>query len=400
MSPKATLESYSKIFNALENRALRNTDFIGELAVSESVLEDLRVLEREEITTGSYRVKNKDGEVFLKDLDDIDHSFIDNNNKLEVDITAKHQAGNFVIFDNWGSLLSYEELIIDPVPNIFFTESSQLLTPESSDLKYNNYIRVQKLVDFIKGLSRATGGSDSTIFYQRPLSFEFKINEKTLDYSVDLEALNKLVSKDLHKEAITYLMCKELVVFLKNIPQRKRFVHLVEHASLLVSNVLLSYQNYVDNYSFDKVRKEYVEKKTEYIRKIHNIFDSIATKLLSLPAGIWFATTQIEQVPVGGLDTIEFAKNLAVFITVIVLSLLLIANIVGHFSVLTVLKNEYSQIFNSLATSHEDDAFKINAAKDEIDSAGFQVEVKLWMSILASISITILTTWLFCTAYN
>lgn len=97
--------------------------------------------------------------------------------------------------------------------------------------------------------------------------------------------------------------------------------------SSLIFNVLLSYQSYVKSYTFDKVRKEYLEKRTEYISKNHSVFDTMATNLLSLPAGIWFATTQINIMEMNALNDIVFYKNLVVFITIILLCALLILNL-------------------------------------------------------------------------
>ena len=168
----------------------------------------------------------------------------------------------------------------------------------------------------------------------------------------------------------------------------------------LVSNVLLSYQSYVENYTFDKVRKEYLEKRTEYVSKIHGVFDNIATKLLSLPAGIWFATTQIKEIEIGGLETMAFAKNVSVIVTVSVLAVLLIFNLFGQFSTISTMSKEYRGVFNALAKTYEDEAPEIGKAKSDIESAQTQVEIKLYIAICATLSLVGLTIWMFCKAYN
>ncbi|AGU59021.1 hypothetical protein N175_13855 [Vibrio anguillarum M3] len=69
--------------------------------------------------------------------------------------------------------------------------------------------------------------------------------------------------------------------------------HLVNNFNAFTSKLLVSYEQYVRNYSFDKVRKEYREKATEYIDKVNKVFDEVATKTFSIRLGVWFATSQM-----------------------------------------------------------------------------------------------------------
>jgi len=223
--------------------------------------------------------------------------------------------------------------------------------------------------------------------------------EADLDYAIDVDALEKLLNKDLHQEAINCLICKELVSFLKDIHVKERFSYLIKHMSSLISNVLLSYQSYVESYTFDKVRKEYLEKRTAYISKIHDVFDAIATKLLTLPAGIWFATSQINQLNVEYINDIAFYKNIAVLVTVALLAILMLLNLIGKFTMLDFQKKEYSDIFAELLKSFKDEAININSAKIDIDNEDAKVRSKLRYSIFATVALCALTFSIFIAAF-
>jgi hypothetical protein len=149
-----------------------------------------------------------------------------------------------------------------------------------------------------------------------------------LDYSIDTTALENLRKRDLHQEAIINLMCKEVVSFVKNIDEKQRVSYLVQNFNALISNILLSYQTYTENYSFDKVRKEYLEKRTEYVKKMNEAFDSVAVKMLAIPAAIWFAIAQIKPINSSSPLT-DFSKNYIVLITISVLVVILVLNIGG-----------------------------------------------------------------------
>lgn len=394
------LDAYAVVFAALDQKELQDGEFKGWLRLNPQLKDKLELLADAGLTSGSYDFY-KDGKPFSSaNLSQLKPAHFENNIRFHVELTAQEIKSDYAICSEWNELLANELRVKSPVKYIFFSKAMTLLTPESEDEKYVNYLNVHKAYQFVKDLAESTEGGDSTIFYERPLNFEFVLKESDLTHSIDLDALKKLLNKDLHKEAITCLMCRELVSFLKDNTLRNRFSYLIQHMDSLVSNVLLSYQSYVENYTFDKVRKEYLEKRTEYVSKIHGVFDNIATKLLSLPAGIWFATTQIKEIEIGGLETMAFAKNVSVIVTVSVLAVLLIFNLFGQFSTISTMSNEYRGVFDALAKTYEDEASEIVKAKSDIESAQTQVEIKLYIAIVATLSLVGLTIWMFCRAYN
>jgi hypothetical protein len=215
-----------------------------------------------------------------------------------------------------------------------------------------------------------------------------------LDYSIDTTALENLRKRDLHQEAIINLMCKEVVSFVKNIDEKQRVSYLVKNFNALISNILLSYQTYTENYSFDKVRKEYLEKRTEYVKKMNEAFDSVAVKMLAIPAAIWFAIAQIKPINSSSPLT-DFSKNYIVLITISVLVVILVLNIWGHRNSLVTMIKEYQDIFKNLSSKFEDETIKILSIKEELDRNAFSVILKMYFSIFSAIVLLMITLFLF-----
>uniref|UniRef100_A0A486XIY2 Putative phage-related membrane protein n=1 Tax=Rheinheimera sp. BAL341 TaxID=1708203 RepID=A0A486XIY2_9GAMM len=393
------IEVYSSVFSALEDKELIGGDFKGKLKLNSELKDALTLLENKELTSGSYSYFKSGSAKSSISLDQINIDKFDDSYFFEVDISSRAFKGDYVICNNWDAVLTNETKVKSPAKYIFFTQTETLLTPSSKDVKYCNYLNVQKVYYLVKRLAESTEGGDKTIFFERPLTFEFVLVETDLEYAIDVEALEKLLNKDLHQEAINCLICKELVSFLKDIHVKERFSYLIKHMSSLISNVLLSYQSYVESYTFDKVRKEYLEKRTIYVSKIHGVFDAIATKLLTLPAGIWFATSQINQLKAGYLNDISFYKNIAVIATVFILTVLLILNLIGQYSTLDVQQKEYKDIFNELKKNFEDEAQNIDSAKEDIVNAEAKVRSKLLYSVFASLALFGLTLLMFLLSF-
>jgi hypothetical protein len=189
-------------------------------------------------------------------------------------------------------------------------------------------------------------------------------------------------------------MCKEVVSFVKNIDEKQRVSYLVQNFNALISNILLSYQTYTENYSFDKVRKEYLEKRTEYVKKMNEAFDSVAVKMLAIPAAIWFAIAQIKPINSSSPLT-DFSKNYIVLITISILVVILVLNIWGHRNTLVAMIKEYQDIFTNLSSKFEDEMIKILSIKEELDSNAFSVKLKMYFSIFSAIILLIITIFLF-----
>ncbi|HFC9453799.1 hypothetical protein WAH70_02565 [Acinetobacter baumannii] len=387
---------FSEIFLSLIDRRVRHDQITGLLHLNNDSLSVLKQLAENELTDGSVDCIFDGDNIGGVALEDIGQEHFQENIQCEITLHTSDLSKNldYAICNNWPDLLNSEYTIKKPVKSVFFIESGIYVNENSGNLRFNNYLKLNQIYDLIGFLSESTNSWNNTIFYQRPIKFVFSLSEKDLDYSIDTTALENLRKRDLHQEAIINLMCKEVVSFVKNIDEKQRVSYLVQNFNALISNILLSYQTYTENYSFDKVRKEYLEKRTEYVKKMNEAFDSVAVKMLAIPAAIWFAIAQIKPINSSSPLT-DFSKNYIVLITVSVIVAILVLNIWGHRNSLVTMVKEYQDIFKNLSSKFEDETIKILSIKEELDRNAFSVILKMYFSIFSAIVLLMITLFLF-----
>ncbi len=396
------VQIYREILLSLNDvdRADTHDKFVGWLKFDASSVVNFKSICEIGLASYSLKVKKKNSDIVTPvDIDRVINNFerkFSNDELLfqvELEKSNVNNGNNFLICSDWNELLSFEHYVMTPVKEIFFTSKNLYLNENSKDAKYLNYLKVGKVFEFVKFLTDQTKSDQGTIFFNRSYKFCFNLNESCLDSSIDSDSLESLMNKDMHREAIIHLMTKEVANFVKDQDENNRFIHIIKNLNPLIHNINHSYQSYVDNYSFDKVRKEYLEKRTEYIKKMNDSFDSVATKMLAIPAGIWFAIAQIQQVTAS--DQVVATKNIVVLITITFMVALLIMNIWGQRNTLVSMMKEYTNIFSTLSSKFEDEAIKILSVKEELDHNAFVVKLKMYFSIFSAIALLIITLFLF-----
>ncbi|ENX02637.1 hypothetical protein F900_01083 [Acinetobacter modestus] len=394
-----TVTTYQNILLSLKDREDTHDKFIGWIALNSEILEKLNELSSAGLADSSLRIKKNN--VLISPTASLDgikdrHFFPEYTYEIKLEKNNINNGDDFIICYNWDELLSYPHYIINPIKDLFFTSSQMLFNKDSTDENYLNYLNLYKIYEFINFLSENTKSDQGTIFFNRSYKFKFTLTENDLKECLDIQTLETLMNKDMHREAIIHLMCKEVTGFIKDIDEKDRFSHMIRHLNPLITNILHSYQSFVDDYSFDKVRKEYNEKRTEYTKKINDTFDSVATKMLAIPAGIWFATAQIKN---NAEQNFDFTRNFVVLMTVLCMVVVLILNILGQYSTLKELKNEYTDVFKNLKVKFADEAKEIGKISKELDRKNNWTVGKMTSSIIISIALFIYTLVLFFYSY-
>lgn len=394
------LQIYRDILLSLEGREDFHDKFVGWYKFDLNSVLKFKMICEAGLAASSIKVKKiTSPNVTSIDIDKVIEKFeskFSNGDwffQIELEKNNLNKGDEFLICSDWNELLSFEHYVMSPVKEVFFTSNNLYLDENSKDAKYKNYLKVGKVFEFIKFLTDQTKSDQGTIFFNRSYKLCFNLNESCLETSIDSDSLESLIKKDMHREAIIHLMAKEVTNFVKDQDENNRFIHIIKNLNPLIHNINHSYQSYVDNYSFDKVRKEYLEKRTEYIKKMNDSFDSVATKMLAIPAGIWFAIAQIQQVTAS--DQVVATKNIVVLITITFMVALLIMNIWGQRNTLVSMMKEYTNIFSTLSSKFEDEAIKILSVKEELDHNAFVVKLKMYFSIFSAIALLIITLFLF-----
>jgi hypothetical protein len=303
--------------------------------------------------------------------------------QFQIELKSEKVHDRYFICKDWNTLLSYQQYILEPVKAIFFSDSLELQSAETPTQIFKRYQIAAKVCQLVKQVANdVTASQDYLIIFGQSLPINFNLDLSALEHDIDPDILEELLSKDLHKEAKTALVRELLVSFLKHHDITHRFSYLLTHFNAFSAQLLTSYEQYVSNYSFDKVRREYQEKKTEYIISINKVFDDVATKTFAIPAGVWLAASQIESAQLG---TLGFYKNITFILIVFVLVIIVCFNLMGQFSCLKALSDVYHPLFERLGNEVGCDKEEVNKALSELQSRDFFV----WWKLAASLFVTV-----------
>lgn len=404
------LQAYELIDSELHRE--KHHEWSGFLQLNETNAKALLVLVESELCEELTEIWDEQIKLDDYDLSDmsipLDSSIDGKRIRLALEETSnRHQHP---VQKNWNEFLLISDVISEPVTGIYFTDSKTLVDASRNDCKFNAYLATSKVYSLLSAVSDTKiSDTEHVYIFGHALTLNFSVSEASLAHTIDTSVLEELLSKDIHNEAKTSLVKEALVRFLKNINEKERFNYLISHFNGFSTELLVSYEQFLKNYTFDKVRKEYQEKKTDYVARINKVFDDIATKTLAVPAGLWFAMNQIGTASPGNLQE---AKNIATVLITGLLVCLVLFNILGQFSVLKAIKKEYISLFERISREYldkvsledaqadtksefEKDLVDIDNAKSELNRTEHTVFVKLSLTccliILIGFSVGILT---------
>ncbi|EHU1429688.1 hypothetical protein A1Z82_RS13505 [Acinetobacter baumannii] len=390
------VQIYRDIFLSMTDRQDSHDYFVSWMQLDASLLDHLKTLNSFSLADGSLNVK-VDGLQMGSGivLDKINEKHFNCKYIFEVRLNKNNinLSDDFIICEDWNTILQYDKNIKNPIKNIFLTSDKNYFDISSNDIKFKNYLALGELCSFLKYLSEESNSDKDSIFYNRSYKFKIKACEEDLNYEIDVKSLEKFKREDMHRVAIINLICKEVTSFIKDQNEESRFSYLIRNINPLITHINHSYQSYVEDYTFDKVRKEYNEKKTEYIKNLNDTFDSVATKMFAIPAGIWFATAQI--VPIKDVSNFFFTKNFFVLITVLSMVFIMILNIWSQRSTLIQMKEEYTDIFDELALKFEGEKDQIIIIKSDVDKRFDKISSYIYISIIVCIALAAYTLILF-----
>lgn len=380
MAYSDAIKIYSDIFQLIKKRELNENDhFSGFVDLSHEVIKDLNILVEYDLCDTSVDLYNNDKlqtSIGIDALCEKHFPFV-----CKITLPSQWERGGYFIGDNWNLLLKSATRILKPVQQAFFTETNELTKEES--LHFKSYIKLSKVCNFIDEVALPTNNDSSarTVIFERDINIFYTLQKSDLEHELSTEAIDRLLHKDLHHEAKVALVREALVKFLKDKGTNQRFGYLISHFNAFSSDLLLSYQGYVEKYTFDKVRKEYQEKQTEYIQKVNSTYSDIGAKVLAIPAGLWLAVFKLEEAKVGSFD---FIKNIIIFTLCALCMGYAIFHFYAQFSTLESLKNEYQSLFDRLAKEHNDESKSIIKAKERIDTCAEKTWWKLSLSIFST----------------
>ncbi|WED82709.1 hypothetical protein PYU99_07165 [Aeromonas media] len=381
-----TLELYKSIRESMTDVSIDGRFVYGFVDFNEVMIGRIKKLNKADLCSATFSVYNGsenknqltvDSLITEKQYNAYDRA------KIELDAQSK-QGGDYFICSSWNELIKYTDYLLQPVKAVYFSDDKKILTADCGDQKFTAYLNVSKVCNLVRDVSHTSKGNTYTILCGQALDISILIDESTLDNEINVDFLDELLGKDQHKEAMNSLVREALYNLLSDLDCKSRLSHLVRHFNAFMSKLLVSYEQYVRNYSFDKVRKEYREKSTEYIGKINKVFDDVATKTFSIPLGVWFATSNMEATT--SIESLQFLKNVSYCFMVAFLVLVVLVNLLGQFSTLSATVDEYTDLFERLDSELEtSQKTELSNLKQKLDTRNVVVFIKLVVTMAFAI---------------
>ncbi|MCC4790462.1 hypothetical protein AB6E39_21990 [Vibrio splendidus] len=244
-----------------------------------------------------------------------------------------------------------------------------------SDSAKNNHLKgYLNLVSVIKLLKENAdhivkkGGValKSLIFLHKTrLNIPIKVNSNLLKANYDgISIVNAVFEKDQdHKEQKASIFKEVLYSFLNGVPENERFIYLITHFGEFSTRLNENYHLFVSEFSFDDVRKEYEEKKRDYIGKLNDVYSSVIVKMLGIPIALALIANKISAT----VDASSFWINLFLLFAVSIYCFMMAMLIANQKHTLEAIHSEYNSHMSRLKHQYPDEYDRIIAIKLELD---------------------------------
>lgn len=142
--------------------------------------------------------------------------------------------------------------------------------------------------------------------------------EDVVNIDFPIEEMNyatELFKKNNSEEKLLFI--NELMEFLSNVTEENRFVYLLQNFNEYYSKSIDSFQYYIRNFSYNKLKSELDNTILDYSKKIQSVINDAQSKLIAIPAAFVLAAANIE------FDNILSIKNIAILISLYIFALLI-----------------------------------------------------------------------------
>ncbi|HHI5036455.1 TPA: hypothetical protein ACVU5K_002367 [Vibrio parahaemolyticus] len=377
-----TLKLYKSIRELITDEVVDGNDVSGFVDFNANIVEKLKQLNEAELCSASivlYKDDIRKLDLTVNDVITEKHYSACNRAKIELSKQSTQNKEHFIC-STWADLLNYTDYLLKPVKAVYISDLNEIFSKESNDDKFLAYLNVSKVCNLVKDVAHTNKGNIYTILCGQPLDITLAVDDTVLNAEIDIGFYDELLGKDQHQEAMNSLVREALYNLLSDLDAKSRLSHLVNHFNAFTSKLLVSYEQYVRNYSFDKVRKEYREKATEYIDKVNKVFDEVATKTFSIPLGVWFATSQMQ--PTVSIESLQFFKNLSYCVMVLFLVAVVCWNLLGQFATLSATETEYKDLFKRLGDELESEQkSELTQLEGELDTR----KLRVWLKLVATL---------------
>lgn len=197
-------------------------------------------------------------------------------------------------------------LILNHKNKFLIKESNSNYSTENSVLfNYNNYRNLINILVNNPIFATLTNKIDYKIVIlsqeRGPYTIGYNLNETRIEDLEDFTSqIDNLKNAFQRKEFVQFF--KETIINsgIHQYPEKQRLFEIVKHLELLINLSEFDFDNYVLNFSFEKVRAKFKEERTKYFESIDKNIDSLNKQVISFPltfAATAFAGFQVKDKP-------------------------------------------------------------------------------------------------------
>ncbi|MEO5327271.1 MAG: hypothetical protein H7829_03415 [Magnetococcus sp. THC-1_WYH] len=216
--------------------------------------------------------------------------------KLEVTL-PRHQE--VVYAKNMSDMLGQFNFCHQLPKHFFLEDGNHLSGEENPPLLVSQYLSTIQLVDFLLKISDhhsfIQGTQLQLVFFQKEkLEIDISYCDKDLADLPQIQVLAQSLDIDPHKDQRMVIFKEALITMLRAVDRSKRFPHLLENFSQIVKRYEDNFDLYVSEFSFEKVREEWEQRKIEYIAKFNQVITDTQDKILVIPVALILVGGEME----------------------------------------------------------------------------------------------------------
>lgn len=322
---------------------------------------------------------------------------------IENILTANPQLGDKIILEfsifklkTCGFFCS-KSLFVDqyrfesPTSDVYLHDLKQNL--EESEF-YSNYIAVINLIKTLLKNAKHSyddAGDKNLIIVREEKSLWLNLNYQSEDLESLHDETNKqivsfldiLVDDNFPDKKNIYL--NELVEFSLKLDEEKRFVLLLENFDNFINNASATYNFYLTNFSYNKLKLEIDAKALEYNQKIQTVINDSQTKLIAIPAAFVLVLSGIDYEKIGSAKNFIAAAGLFIFSALLQL---FVNNQKTSLRFISENINYYKSTFKNQARKEVEKAFEtVSSEKNKQSERLIYIEIILWFIPLFTVSL-------------
>ncbi|MBO2563775.1 hypothetical protein [Shewanella algae] len=304
--------------------------------------------------------------------------------QFEVDFDLIRRS-HLCFFLDWDDFLKHK-INLSIIPPFFYIVQSNDLYIEGEDGSENQNIRCYlDTVDLIYCLDKCCDHSEISasneknyyFLYKSKIIIECKYTYNDIKHGIDgITTIKSWLEQEEHAEQRVSIFKSSLYELLKKIDDSSKFSFFVKNFGAFSKAVIEDYNLYVSEFSFDKVRLEYKEKKREYIVKINDTFNTIQTKALGIPVSICLvALKNSSSATLKNTPSSDFLIYCAVYIYAAMMFLLIVNQMHSLITIRDEVNDQERRLKNEFYEQYAD-------IKSEFSSVYFRYRLQLLQMIL------------------